>query len=170
MLKAGLVNEQQLRDVRTGKRRQRQGGRRPPPDAAAAAATSAQDRRREADRERNRRIEVEREKKVLRRRIRDLVVAASLNAAAAERPYAFPHGKRIKRLYVTPEQSLELAAGRLAITVAGARHHLVPLAVAEQVRELSAEHFVYRADPDAPVVESDDPYYAAFAVPDDLEW
>jgi len=175
LLKAGLVKENDVRKARAGKRRARKGGaKRTPPDPAAVRATTAAERKRERDRQLNQRIEEGRRRKALRMQIRARVRATMLNAAAAEMPYYFERGKRIKRIYVTAEQQGALSARRLAVVGSGASHYLVPIEVANEVRALSDEVFVHVAEPPVPEPQSpsqtDDDPYAAFVVPDDLRW
>jgi len=136
LLKAGLVREADVRKARTGKRHARKGGRGRGASSEATAAAAVVERKRERDRQLNQRIEEGRRRKALRLQIRDQVRAAKLNAAEAEVPYYFERGKRIKRIYVTPEQQTALSERRLAVVGSGAGHYLVPIELADEVRAL----------------------------------
>ena len=84
-------------------------------------------------------------------------------------PFHFARGDRLKRLYVSADQRMRLSAGELAIVGFRGRHHLVPLAAGERVRELRPEVFVFIAAGEAgadAAVEG----YEGFEVPDELMW
>jgi len=170
LLKAGLVSREQLNDSRRRKKRKRKqsaGKSSPQPSPSAA------DKRRQEQRLRDKRLNAERERRrqdqEKRLRIRELVLANSLNVAEADQIYNVVRGERIRRLYVTAEQRRKLSDGQLAVTIAKGRNHIVAPAVAEKIRAILPDYFVYLSSESASANEAEGDY-AEFKVPDDLIW
>ncbi len=170
LLKAGLVSREQIKDSRQQARRKRKrsGGK-----AAPEPVLSAADKRRKEQQSRDKRLNAEREQQrkaqEQRLRIRELVLANSLNVAEADQHYNIVRDGRVRRLYVTQEQRDQLGTGRLAVTIAKGRNHIVSLEVAEKIRGLLPGYFVYLSS-DSESAEKIDEAYSEFKIPDDLMW
>lgn len=102
-----------------------------------------------------------REKAERKQKLAALLGGKALNKEDAEIARHFPHGEKIRRVYCTAEQLVQVNAGELAVVQQRGRYLLVTREVGEQVREISAEALILLCDPDAP---SDDD------VPSDLVW
>ena len=103
-------------------------------------------------------------------RIRHILDTEAEKAEAeSDAPFHFTRGDRIKRLYVSGDQRRRLSSGELAIVGFRGRHHLVPRAAGEQVRELRPEVFVFIAagEDGAGVAEEG---YEGYEIPDELVW
>ena len=89
--------------------------------------------------------------------------------AESDAPFHFTRGDRVKRLYVSGDQRRRLSNGELAIVGFRGRHHLVPRAAGERVRELRPEVFVFITvgEDGAGTVEEG---YEGYEVPDELMW
>jgi uncharacterized protein YaiL (DUF2058 family) len=88
--------------------------------------------------------------------------------------FNFADGKALKRIYVSPEQQLGLADGRLAVVRQDRFYELIPGEIAERVRTRDPDLVVVQnqrqPEPVAePRSEAEDPY-AGYEVPDDLTW
>ena len=93
----------------------------------------------------------------------------------AETPYHFVKGSRIKRIYVTADQQRGLSANELAVAAMKGRHYIIPMPVAQQIRELIPQYYVSmgseQVESSATTPESEiDDEYAGYEVPDDLMW
>jgi uncharacterized protein YaiL (DUF2058 family) len=129
-----------------------------------------------AQKEKDDRIEAERLKQEEARKRREakaqlavLLKDKSLNDPAAEIARHFEYGGKIKRIYVTAEQLIELNAGRLGVAQMDGRYLLVPLALLLEAEVIFPPAVALKVDPNAPA--SDDPYSdPAYQVPDDLVW
>lgn len=165
LLKAGLVNKQQVKKADHEKRKSKTA---PRTDGAAAARQQAEQKA-QRDRELNRQRQEETERKALVAQIKQLIEGNRLDKWEGELPYNFTDGSRIKRIYVTREVQQQLIGGRLGIAKLGGRHHLVPLDVAERIRERDPARVVIPGADQGPEQAADDPY-AEFKVPDDLIW
>ena len=145
---------------RTAKRRSRNASKRRFPDQgpgpAAPAAPSAAD--------------PDAQVRQLNLRIRHILDTEAEKAEAeSDTPFHFTRGDRVKRLYVSGDQRRRLSNGELAIVGFRGRHHLVPRAAGERVRELRPEVFVFitAGEDGAGTVEEG---YEGYEVPDELMW
>jgi uncharacterized protein YaiL (DUF2058 family) len=128
-----------------------------------AKAWALRDRSERAQREREQR-EAEaraRERKERRQKLATLLAGAALNAPEADRVRHFPHGGKIRRVYVTDEQLPRLNQGELALVQLGGRYLLVTRETALAAQAIDPEALVLLCDPAA--AEDDD-------VPADLAW
>ncbi len=168
LLKAGLVSEAQVNrsNKQEHKSRKRGSGKRTGSEARAEARRRAQEKA-DKDRALNDGLEAERREKALRLQVRELILSSSQNDDKADTPYNVVKNGRIRRIYVTAQQREGLAAGRLAVSSARGRHHVISAEVCERVRALLPDYFVYHVTPEAPK-ENDE--YAEYQVPDDLTW
>lgn len=129
-----------------------------------------------AQREKDERIEAERQKQEaarLRREARaqlgELVHGKALNAADADIARHFPYGGKIKRIYVTAEQLRALNAGELGVLQLDGRYLLVTAGLLAQAEAIFPAAVALKVDPEAPAEE--DPYAdPKYQVPDDLVW
>ena len=129
-----------------------------------------------AQQEKQERIEAERQKQEAARLRREakaslaaLLKDKALNVAEAEIARHFPYGGKIKRVYVTPEQLVQLNAGELGVLQLDGRYLLVTAEILDQAEAIFAPAVALRVDPSAP--PSDDPYAdPQYQVPDDLVW
>jgi len=169
LLKAGLVNQQQVKKAEHEKRKTKA----PQQDAkagAAAAAQQAQAAKAERDRELNRQRQEEAERKATAAQIKQIIEANRLEKTDGEIPYNFVDGNKVKRLYVSKELHEQLVRGKLAIAKLAGRHELVPLDAAEKIAERDPKRVILpNAQTATETPAADDPY-AAYQVPDDLIW
>ena len=129
-----------------------------------------------AQREKEERIEAERQKQEAARqrreakaRLAELLKDKALNVADAEIARHFPYGGKIKRIYVTADQLKALNAGELGVVQMDGRYLLVEAAMLAQAEAIFAPAVALKVDPDAPA--GDDPYAdPQYQVPDDLVW
>lgn len=188
--------ERQVRADQQGQRKDRDRSRRkaaetaaaagkPAPEASTAdteavtAAAQARARARELNVEKARRdralqesINAKAAERALRAEIRQIIVRNDRRTRPAEDdvPYNFLHGRKVKRIYVTPEHRAQLSSGRLVIVNDEGRYALVPDDVAEKIRARDPKRIVAAHTEKPAEPGGDDEYYARFKVPDDLDW
>ncbi len=169
LLKAGLVDEQALKQAKSKKRKQkRAGGGRAVADAErSAAAEQAAAEKRRKDQELNRQREAERQRKADLVALWQLVREHRVSRSGGDVAYNFADGSALKRLYVTASQQQAIADGKLAIIRHDDFYELVPAAVAERAEQTDPASLVLWSKPGEG--NRDDPY-AEFQVPDDLMW
>jgi uncharacterized protein YaiL (DUF2058 family) len=129
-----------------------------------------------AQKEKDERIEAERQKQEAARQRREAKAALTAflqdkgrNVADAEIARHFEYGGKIKRVYVTEAQLKALNAGELGVVQNDGRYVLVDAQTLAQAEAIFAPAVALKIDPNAPA--SDDPYAdPQFQVPDDLVW
>jgi uncharacterized protein YaiL (DUF2058 family) len=122
--------------------------------------------RQRAENEERQRIEREaaeraRLKKERRQKLGTLFAGKALNAADADVARHFPHGSKIRRVYVTADQLPRLNAGELAVVQHNGRYLLVEREIALDAQAIDEEALVLLCDPNAPAEDD---------VPADLVW
>jgi uncharacterized protein YaiL (DUF2058 family) len=171
LLKAGLVNEKQLKQAQREKRKenQRQG---------QAGAAEEEKRRQQAaaekaerDRQLNLQRKQEADKKAIAAQVRQLIESHRQPKGEGDTPFNFVDGSTVKRLYVADQVRAQIVRGQLAIVRLDRQYELVPSEVADKIRQRDAGAVVLQNDP--PQKQAPDPGddpYAAYQVPDDLMW
>ncbi len=173
LLKAGLVDEQQVQKAEAQQRRAQFAaprGRRKPqgPSRQEIAAQKAAAEKAARDAELNRRKQAKLERRARYAEIRQLVAAHQIARVETEDFYNFQHGTEIHRVAVTPELRARLVAGELAIVRCEGRFAFVPAAIGEQVGARVEKALLHLNKP-AAAPAADDPY-KDYVVPDDLIW
>lgn len=150
--------------------------------SAPASTVSAEPSLREAFAERERQEQSERDrakaaaeaesrrKKQQREQLKQVLAQqAPLNDPAAEIARNFHWARKIRRVYVTPEQLRGLNAGELGIVALDGRFLLHPADLVRAAVAIDPHALGLLVDPNAPALEPDydDP---RFQVPDDLVW
>lgn len=177
LLKAGLVDEKRTKKAKHDDKQQhrkalkaRKSGQKPQPTTTEQAAERAgQEREMHAQlsRDLNRERDASHALKALRTEVRKLLEQHAQAFDRGDVRYNFAENRKIKRIYVTHKQQQALAAGELAIVSWDGRHLLVPAEVGRRALEKLPDTVVVIAEPET--LDPDDPY-AAFPIPDDLEW
>ena len=177
-MKAGLVDAKRARQAELESRQQRKqatkarksGLAREPTAADLAAETARQERELHAQRSRelNRARDEERARLAVTAEVRQLLRGSAQPHGKGDVRYHFVHGTKVKHLYVDRAQQEALSKGDLAIAGLDGAYFLVAREVADKALERLPETFVFVAEP-PPAPDPDDPY-AAFPIPDDLEW
>ena len=138
-------------------------------DLAKAYAIRAQrekDERIEAERQKQ---EAARERREARAKLEAMLAGKALNADDADVARHFEYGGKIKRVHVTAEQLRALNAGELGVVQLNGRYVLVTAAVLAEAEAIFPPSVALRVDPAASA--ADDPYAdPKYQVPDDLVW
>jgi uncharacterized protein len=123
------------------------------------AQTEAAERK-QAEQEAAEQARLKRERKA---KLQQILEGKALNKPDADQARHFEYGGKIRRVYVDAAQLAELNAGKLGVVQNGGRYLLVPLSVAEQVRDLDPHLLALLVDPSNGGIGED-------GVPDDLMW
>jgi uncharacterized protein YaiL (DUF2058 family) len=171
LLKAGLVSTQQVKQVRSKKRKQTKqaGGKDEAAQEARRRAREAAEEKTRRDRELNLKREAEARRRVEENELRQLIHSHRLPRKDGEVPYTFQDGKTLKRLYVTAGQQASLALGRLAVVRQDSGYEVIPAEIAERILERKPSLVLVLNRPAAQESAEDDAY-AEYKIPDDLMW
>ena len=171
LLKAGLVNKQQANDVKSAKRKKTKQQRHEKSvdvDLNKLALDAKLAEQVERDKQLNKQQKAQAESKAIKAQIVQLIGQFKQPRDGGETAYNFADNKKVKKIYVTEKLSQELIRGQLAIVKLDEQYELVPLAVADKIRQRD-EQYVILCNDKVDDVDEDDPY-ADFKVPDDLMW
>ena len=175
LLKAGLVNEKQVKKAEKEKHketRQQGHGKTNLPDGDKQRSQQAKEQKMERDRQLNQQRQLEAEKKALYAQIRQLVEQNRIPKGDGDTPYNFIDQGKVKRLYVSDPVRERITTGRLAIVRLEKAYELVAPDIAEKIQARIADSVVVFNEPkqqQTSATPADDPY-AKFQVPDDLMW
>ena len=176
LLKAGLVNEKQVKKAEKEKHKENHGqqgrGKTDALNEAKLRSERAKQEKLERDRQLNQQRQAEAEKKALNAQIRQLVEQNRQPKGDGDTPYNFIDQGKVKRLYVSDQVRSRIANGQLAIVRLEKQYELVPAETAEKIQARIADSVVVFNEPkrrETAEPSNDDPY-AGFQIPDDLMW
>ena len=171
LLKAGLVNEKQVKQA--GKQKQKENrlvhkGQAEKDETARLAALQAKAEKAERDQELNRQQQEKAAQKARAAQVKQLIEASRLPKLTTEDYYNFVDDKKVKRLSVNNLMRDKLSRGSLAIVKHGGGYEVLPREAALKIQEREPQRIVLLNTP-TEAAEADDPY-AAYQIPDDLMW
>ena len=172
LLKAGVVNKQQIKKVQKDQHKQTKQQRLSKEkvvDPEKLIAEQEKIARLQRDNELNRRKQQQAHKKAISAEIDQLITSHCIKRdEKCEIPYNFEHRSKVMRIYVNLELKQKIIKGSLGIARINGRYELIPLAIAEKIEQRNPLRVILFKD-DAPAIDADDPY-ADFQVPDDITW
>src|SRR5690606_10594947 len=171
LLKAGLVDQQKLKQVNSAKRKQQKQQRKSKEqvvDEAKLLAQKAAAEKAERDRELNRQLKEQADRKASAAQIEQLITLNRL-PREGDIAYNFVDQSKVKRIYVTETVRDKLSEGLLAIVTLNEQYEVVPAKVAEKIRQRDEACIILCNDRQADAQDEDDPY-ADYKIPDDLMW
>jgi len=85
-------------------------------------------------------------------------------------PYNFEHRKKVNRIYINAEMKQQIALGKLGIARIDGRYELVPLNIAEKIRQRNEKRIIiFEKEQEEQRTDENDPY-SDYQIPDDLTW
>ncbi|WP_028294315.1 DUF2058 domain-containing protein [Oceanobacter kriegii] len=176
MLEMGLINQKKAKknakEMKKTAHAKRTGNDEGIEDTAAAAEAARKEKA-ARDKELNRQREEAAKQKAIVAQVKQLIKTNAIDCDG-EIKYNFVHDKKVKQMYVNQAVWDRLSRGQLAIILLEvvkeeAVYKVVPVQVADKVKQRDPEHYIMIADASGDVMEEDDPY-AAYQIPDDLMW
>jgi uncharacterized protein len=176
LLKAGLVNEQQVKEAeRQAQRKQYQGQKHQPraqrngPSPQEIAVKKQAEAKAIRDQELNRKSQEKAQRKALYAQIRELVAQNRIVRPDVEETYNFIDGGKVRRIRADAALRERITRGDVMLVRCEGRYELVLPGIAEKIRERDARAVVAHSQP-AAATEVVDEAYKDFVVPDDLMW
>ncbi|KAF2390846.1 MULTISPECIES: DUF2058 domain-containing protein [Pseudomonas] len=172
LLKAGLVNQKQAKQV--GKEKQKQQrlvhkGQIEQDDTQQRLAQEALAEKVKRDQELNRLQQEKVEAKARAAQIKQLIEVSRLPKLTTEDYYNFVDDKKVKRISVNTLMRNQLSNGFLAIVHHAGGYEVIPREAALKIQERDPQRIVQLNVKKEEVAAEDDPY-AAYQIPDDLMW
>ncbi len=171
--KSGLVDKNKVRQVKhgqyKGQKQKTKGSADDKVDEARLLAQKVHTEKVERDRRLNQLKREEAERKAIAAQIKQLIETNRVGGRDGEIAYNFTDANVIKKLYVTDRIHKHLTSGRLAIAKLGDSYELVPMPVAEKIKQRDPQCIILSDHGAEPEADGDDPY-ADYKIPDDLMW
>ncbi|CAI8993012.1 MULTISPECIES: DUF2058 domain-containing protein [Pseudomonas] len=172
LLKAGLVNQKQAKQV--GKEKQKQQrlvhkGQIEQDDTQQRLAQEALAEKVKRDQELNRQQQEKAEAKARAAQVKQLIEVSRLPKLTTEDYYNFVDDKKVKRLSVNALMRNKLSNGSLAIVHHAGGYEVIPREAALKIQERDPQRIVQLNVQTEEAAAEDDPY-AAYQIPDDLMW
>ena len=170
LLKAGLVNEKQIRKAQQEKRKEQKQGRMANPGEEIRGQAQAE--KAERDRQLNLQRKETQDKKAIAAQIRQLIETHRQTVEEGDIPFHFVDGATVKRMHLTASARDRIAKGIWAIVRLDGKYELIPDDIAEKIAQRDGSSLVLRNSPpprERETPAADDPY-AAYQIPDDLIW
>jgi len=171
--KSGLVDKNKAQKVKhsqyKNKKQKTSKGAAPQVDEAKQLAQKAHAEKVERDRQLNQQLKEEAERKAIAAQIKQLIESNCVEERDGEIVYNFTDANVVKRIHVSEQAHKHLTTGRLAIAKLGERYKLVPMVVAEKIKQRDEQCIIMSEYVAEPELDEEDPY-ADYKIPDDLMW
>lgn len=171
LLKAGLVNQKQVKQVSKDKQKQKRlenKGQVEIDDTQKRIAQEAMAEKARRDQELNRQQQEKVEEKARAAQVKQLIEATRLPKLTTEDYYNFVDDKKVKRIAVNALMRSKLSNGALAVVSYGGGYEVIPREAAVKIQERDPGR-VLLLNTHVEEADDDDPY-AAYKIPDDLMW
>lgn len=183
LLKAGLVNEDDVKRARSkpkrpankGKGKHKKGKTATKPagkageiaNKEATKALSTAERVSQQSAEKKAQQAHTEQRRLMNLRIAEILKEQPVQDPAGEVRFSYVYQDKVRNIYLSEEQRQQLLKRELAITVIKAKTKLIPATLVEQILAIDPERFVHLVEDEQ--TDENDPY-AEFKVPDDLTW
>ena len=172
LLKAGIVNKQQVQQAKQDKNKKKKQQRNKKEllvDENKIKAQKAAEEKAKHDRELNKKKEESARKKAISSEINQLITNNCIKRdESCEIIYNFEHNKKVRRIYVNEALKQQVIEGKLGIARIEGRFELVPLSIAEKIQQRNEKRIVLYTNEEQSIDENDP--YADYQIPDDLTW
>lgn len=172
LLKAGVVSKQQVQKVqqeKNKKKKQQKSKKEPVIDQNKLKARQQAEEKAKRDRELNQRKQQQARGKAISAEINQLITDNLIKRdESCDIAYNFEHDKKVKRIYINADMKQQIINGKYGIARIDGRYELVPLSVAEKIKQRNEKRIVM-FEAEQKVKDENDPY-ADYEIPDDLIW
>jgi len=172
LLKAGAASKQQGQKASTERRKKnkqkKKKGSGPQLNENSIESRQIQAEKAARDRELNRQRQEAANNKAIAAQILQLIELNRLPREDCETAYNFIDGTLVRKIFVSPEMLAQLSRGVLAIARLGESYEVVPLVIADKIKERNPS-VIMTTEQDSNIDDADDPY-ADYPIPDDLLW
>lgn len=171
--KTGLVDENKAKKVKQSQyksqKKKSKKGVADPLDEAKQLAQKAQADKLERDRQLNQQKKEQAENKAIAAQIKQLIETNRVEDRDGDIVYNFTDANVIKRIHVSEQIHKHLLSGRLAIVKLAEGYELVPVPVAEKIKQRDGQCII-ECDQCVESALGEDDLYADYKIPDDLMW
>ncbi len=174
LLKAGLVNKKQVNKANQEKARsnkkQRQLKEKVVDEVKLKIQQAAQEKAKR-DKALNQKKQEQAKNKAISSEINQLISNNCIERdESCDISYNFEHRKKVNRIYVNTEMKQQIVLGKLGIARIDGRYELVPLSIAEKIRQRNKKRvLIFDQEQEDKHTDENDPY-SDYQIPDDLTW
>ncbi len=171
LLKAGLTNETKAKQARAEKRKQTKKQQKNKIESVNEAKQILQEtkaRQLEKDRLLNQKRNEEADKKQIINQIFQLIDLNKLPKDEDGIAYNFTDQNKVKTVYINDDVRRQIISGRLAIVKSKTGYEVVPVPVAEKIKQRDEQVIIVLFTETAEQAEEDE--YQGYEIPDDLMW
>jgi len=171
LLKAGLSNETKAKQVRTEKRKQNKKQQKNNVKVVNEAKQQLQDtkdKQLEKDKLLNQKRNEEADKKQIVNQIYQLIDLNKIAQDEEGTAYNFTDQNKVKIVYVSDEVRNHIISGKLAIVKSTASYEVVPVPVAEKIKQRDEKVIIVLFTDNSEKAEDNE--YQGYEIPDDLMW
>ena len=171
--KSGLVDDKKAKKARhaqyKNKKQKTKKGAAVQVDEATLLAQKSQAKKVGRDRQLNQEKKDRAEHKAIAAQIKQLIETNRVKDSDGDVVYNFTDAKVVKRIYISEQAHKHLISGRLAIAKLGEIYELVPMPVADKIKQRDEHCIILCEQSNETDLAEDDPY-ADYSIPDDLMW
>lgn len=171
--KSGLVDDKKAKKAKQtqykNKKQKSKKGAAAQVDEATLLAQKTNTEKVERDRQLNQTKKAEAEHKAIAAQIKQLIETNRISDNNGDVVYNFTDAKVVKRLHISEQAHQHLMSGYLAIAKLGDTYELVPVPVAEKIKQRDPRCIIF-CEPSIGVEPSENDPYADYKIPDDLMW
>ncbi len=171
LLKAGLTNETKAKQARAEKRKQTKKQQKNKIESVNEAKQILQEtkaRQLEKDRLLNQKRNEEADKKQIINQVFQLIDLNKLPKDEDGIAYNFTDQNKVKTVYINDDVRRQIISGRLAIVKSKTGYEVVPVPVAEKIKQRDEQVIIVLFTETAEQAEEDE--YQGYEIPDDLMW
>lgn len=175
LLAAGLADAKAAKQHNKSQRKKAKVARREGVDLVdenkVAAQQALADKARRA-REMNEVRDSKAQRKAINAQIKQLIERNALPKGKGDTGFNFTDGSKVKKLYVTPREQQQLAAGLLSIVKQGDQYEMVPTPVADKIAERDGSRVIASTQSESAenLSQEEQDWYKDYEIPDDLMW
>ncbi len=171
--KSGLVDEKKAKKAKHSQyknnKQKSKKGTTAQLDEATLLAQKSQAEKVKRDRQLNLAKKDEVERKAIAAQIKQLIETNRVEDRDGDVVYNFTDARVVKHIYISERAHKHLISGRLAIAKLGEEYELVPMPVADKIKQRD-EKCIIICEQSAETELTEDNPYAAYNIPDDLMW
>lgn len=181
LLKAGMVDKKKAKQIAQQKKKQAKKQAKERPKGSQVINETRDQAQKSIDNKKmqgkasNLARQKESDIKSVNAQIKQLITLNIINRRNGEIPFQFVDNKKIKKIFIDESQQAGLIDGKIAIVILGQEYELVPVPVADKIKQRNDKTVVLQnkmtenSDKSTTFESENDPY-AEFVVPDDLMW
>ncbi len=170
LLNAGLVNKNQVKKVKSDKRKQQRTTKADVVNDHKLSAQQGLAEKTARDRELNKKQQQQAEQKAITAQIKQLIKLNSQPQDKEGDAYHFSDANHVKTIYISEAMREQLSQGKMAIVKLNNKYEVVATQIAEKISLRDNQYVIQLNDrKESSETDADDPY-ANFQIPDDLMW